>query len=247
MKYFEKHLEDCEILNPFIINGEQCIFCEKNYGKTNHQRNQKWRLFEHLKNCHSNEISKQSVENSYEDEILDNCQKTKGYETKFCPTCKKDFILKDYRESIEKHLKDCEILNPFIKNGNQCIFCEKIYETTKTDKKNWRLFNHLKKCHSNEISNKPIENSYEDDILDNSTRDYIMGNSATEPQNSSLCSESTTKETECKAYKCKWAFENGEVCGKLFIQLHNLVVHMRIHEDERPFSCSFCDKTFRYV
>ena len=44
---------------------------------------------------------------------------------------------------------------------------------------------------------------------------------------------------------CNWVFENGEVCGKTFAKSYNLVVHMRMHEDVRPFGCSFCDQTFR--
>ncbi len=45
---------------------------------------------------------------------------------------------------------------------------------------------------------------------------------------------------------CNWVFENGEVCGKTFSKSYNLVVHMRMHEDVRPFGCSLCDQTFRY-
>eukprot|EP00096_Caligus_rogercresseyi_P012577 TRINITY_DN5310_c1_g3_i3.p1 TRINITY_DN5310_c1_g3~~TRINITY_DN5310_c1_g3_i3.p1 ORF type:complete len:924 (-),score=404.63 TRINITY_DN5310_c1_g3_i3:17-2788(-) len=44
---------------------------------------------------------------------------------------------------------------------------------------------------------------------------------------------------------CTWVFENGEVCGKTFSKSYNLVVHMRMHEDVRPFCCSLCDQTFR--
>ena len=36
-----------------------------------------------------------------------------------------------------------------------------------------------------------------------------------------------------------------QVCGKTFAKSYNLVVHMRMHEDVRPFGCSFCDQTFR--
>ena len=34
---------------------------------------------------------------------------------------------------------------------------------------------------------------------------------------------------------CSWVFENGEMCGKTFSKSYNLVVHMRMHEDVRPF------------
>ena len=44
---------------------------------------------------------------------------------------------------------------------------------------------------------------------------------------------------------CNWVFENGEVCGKTFSKSYNLVVHMRMHEDVRPFGCGLCDQTFR--
>ena len=44
---------------------------------------------------------------------------------------------------------------------------------------------------------------------------------------------------------CNWVLENGEVCGKSFAKSYNLAVHMQMHQDIRPFGCSFCDKTFR--
>lgn len=44
---------------------------------------------------------------------------------------------------------------------------------------------------------------------------------------------------------CNWVFENGEVCAKTFSKSYNLVVHMRMHEDVRPFCCGLCDQTFR--
>merc|ERR1712012_67426 len=44
---------------------------------------------------------------------------------------------------------------------------------------------------------------------------------------------------------CNWIFENGQVCGKTFSKSYNLVVHMRMHEDIRPFACTLCDQTFR--
>merc|ERR1711881_663510 len=44
---------------------------------------------------------------------------------------------------------------------------------------------------------------------------------------------------------CNWVFENGQVCGKTFSKSYNLAVHMRMHEDIRPFACNHCDQTFR--
>ena len=44
---------------------------------------------------------------------------------------------------------------------------------------------------------------------------------------------------------CLWKFENGQVCGKQFTKTYNLTVHMRMHQDIRPFPCAICEQTFR--
>ena len=38
-----------------------------------------------------------------------------------------------------------------------------------------------------------------------------------------------------------------EICAKKFSYYGALLFHLRCHTDEHPFTCSFCDKTFRYV
>ena len=35
------------------------------------------------------------------------------------------------------------------------------------------------------------------------------------------------------------------MCGKVFTKTYNLTVHMRMHQDIRPFPCSICEQTFR--
>ena len=44
---------------------------------------------------------------------------------------------------------------------------------------------------------------------------------------------------------CNWKLEDGGLCGKRFKKNHNLNVHMRVHQDVRPFGCSHCSQTFR--
>jgi len=44
---------------------------------------------------------------------------------------------------------------------------------------------------------------------------------------------------------CMWKFENGQTCGKVFTKTYNLTVHMRMHQDIRPFPCGVCEQTFR--
>ena len=44
---------------------------------------------------------------------------------------------------------------------------------------------------------------------------------------------------------CRWKFENGQICGKQFTKTYNLTVHMRMHQDIRPFPCTICEQTFR--
>merc|ERR1719336_2218345 len=59
-------------------------------------------------------------------------------------------------------------------------------------------------------------------------------NTATSPQN---------KTSDNKT--CRWKFENGQICGKVFTKTYNLTVHMRMHQDIRPFPCTICEQTFR--
>ena len=63
--------------------------------------------------------------------------------------------------------------------------------------------------------------------------------------NNNSCSPQLSSKTVGNNKTCNWVFENGEICGKTFSKSYNLVVHMRMHEDVRPFCCSLCDQTFR--
>ena len=44
---------------------------------------------------------------------------------------------------------------------------------------------------------------------------------------------------------CKWKFEDGRVCGKVFTKFWNLRMHMKTHQDVKPFSCNICGQAFR--
>ena len=59
-------------------------------------------------------------------------------------------------------------------------------------------------------------------------------NTATSPQSKSVDNKT-----------CRWKFENGQICGKVFTKTYNLTVHMRMHQDIRPFPCTICEQTFR--
>lgn len=78
------------------------------------------------------------------------------------------------------------------------------------------------------------------------TPNRANNNSANTPKsaNSSLNSSKSSPRTGNNK-TCNWQFENGEICGKTFSKSYNLVVHMRMHEDVRPFQCALCDQTFR--
>lgn len=58
-----------------------------------------------------------------------------------------------------------------------------------------------------------------------------------------VTSPTTVKSVDNKT--CRWKFENGQICGKVFTKTYNLTVHMRMHQDIRPFPCTICEQTFR--
>ncbi|XP_040578150.1 uncharacterized protein [Lepeophtheirus salmonis] len=89
----------------------------------------------------------------------------------------------------------------------------------------------------NTHSNKMNNNSIKCPIITSSS------SSSTTINGNSMYTSSTKAIGNNKT--CTWVFENGEVCGKTFSKSYNLVVHMRMHEDVRPFCCSLCDQTFR--
>ena len=68
---------------------------------------------------------------------------------------------------------------------------------------------------------------------------------STSPKISNLNKSLTPGSAMPSSKTCNWVFENGQVCGKTFSKSYNLVVHMRMHEDIRPFACTLCDQTFR--
>ena len=65
------------------------------------------------------------------------------------------------------------------------------------------------------------------------------------PKSNASLNKSLTGAAMPSSKTCNWVFENGQVCGKTFSKSYNLVVHMRMHEDIRPFACTLCDQTFR--
>ena len=65
------------------------------------------------------------------------------------------------------------------------------------------------------------------------------------PKNNTNLNKSINGPAIPSSKTCNWVFENGQVCGKTFSKSYNLVVHMRMHEDIRPFACTLCDQTFR--
>ena len=46
-------------------------------------------------------------------------------------------------------------------------------------------------------------------------------------------------------FTCKFRFENGNLCGKIFTRNFNLKRHMEIHLENRPFQCNICNQSFR--
>jgi len=66
---------------------------------------------------------------------------------------------------------------------------------------------------------------------------------ATSPTSGQNVSPQGVKSVDNKT--CRWKFENGQICGKVFTKTYNLTVHMRMHQDIRPFPCTICEQTFR--
>ena len=71
------------------------------------------------------------------------------------------------------------------------------------------------------------------------TTNPVIAASVPAPVNTSPHSKTSDNKT------CRWKFENGQICGKVFTKTYNLTVHMRMHQDIRPFPCTICEQTFR--
>lgn len=68
---------------------------------------------------------------------------------------------------------------------------------------------------------------------------------ATVPKPKPACILPTIQTKTVDNKTCRWKFENGQICGKVFTKTYNLTVHMRMHQDIRPFPCTVCEQTFR--
>jgi hypothetical protein len=43
----------------------------------------------------------------------------------------------------------------------------------------------------------------------------------------------------------KYCLTKLQICGKVFTKNHNLIVHQRVHQGVRPYTCRKCESTFR--
>merc|ERR1712012_76771 len=63
------------------------------------------------------------------------------------------------------------------------------------------------------------------------TTNPVIAASVPAPVNTSPHSKTSDNKT------CRWKFENGQICGKVFTKTYNLTVHMRMYQDTRPLPC----------
>lgn len=63
-------------------------------------------------------------------------------------------------------------------------------------------------------------------------------------EHSSTTARQAEEPAPSKPSKRVKSIKTCEVCGRGFIKLAHLIRHVRTHGDERPFSCSKCDKAF---
>ena len=139
-------------------------------------------------------------------------------------------LLRSVTNSHSKETMNCEFCNITLKNFNtlrshiqevhekrkkfKCISCNKAFGQQTTLKR------HIESIHTEK--NKSFHCIYCDERFDTKR---------------SVKRHMTVVHIGQKRHECK-------ICGKLFVELSNLLVHNRIHSGERPYRCKTCDKSY---
>ena len=169
-RYYEKHVEKCARLLPFITEDGKCKFCQRNFLR-------KLLLFRHIERDHASELENVATKDSKspksskvrtEESKKEIVQSTSDVDVNIpekknltpqkknqCEHCLKYFLVHGTRHKTiyGKHVEKCVKLKPFTTEDGKCKFCQKSFMRVGT------LFQHIEEKHADEVEIATTEDS----------------------------------------------------------------------------------------
>lgn len=172
----------------------------------------------------------------YPDNLNMHKRKHTGERPFSCDVCKKAFFT---QTSVDVHMRIHLGIKPF-----SCEICMQSFVTSSAWKAHNKTLKHMKKFGRKNPS--VFYNSL--DIVDCNEYVKIEMTETTsikkEIKEENMLEEELSHEEETIPKEINNKSKTCDICNKTFTRRNSLVVHKRIHTDEKPYACEICDSEF---